>query len=29
MPQFTFEPREIEALLTYIPGLKAAEPSGR
>jgi mono/diheme cytochrome c family protein len=29
MPQFTFEPREIEALLTYMSGLNAAEPSER
>jgi cytochrome c len=28
MPRFTFEPREIDALLTYISGLKSREPSG-
>jgi len=27
MPRFTFEPREINALLTYISGLKNREPS--
>jgi hypothetical protein len=29
MPRFTFEPREINALLTYISGLKNREPAGR
>ena len=27
MPRFTFEPREINALLTYIAGLKNREPT--
>jgi len=27
MPRFTFEPREINALLTYISGLQNREPS--
>ena len=29
MPQFTFEAREINALLTYISGLKSREPAGQ
>ncbi len=29
MPRFTFEPREINALLTYISGLKSREPAGQ
>jgi cytochrome c len=29
MPPFTFEPREIDALLTYISGLKAREGADR
>jgi mono/diheme cytochrome c family protein len=29
MPRFTFEPREIGALLSYISGLKAREPPGQ
>ena len=29
MPRFTFEPREIDALLTYISGLKSREPAGK
>ncbi len=29
MPRFTFEPREIDALLTYMSGLKTNEPAGR
>ena len=27
MPRFTFEPREIDALLTFISGLKSREPA--
>jgi cytochrome c len=27
MPRFTFEPRQIDALLTYISGLKNREPT--
>lgn len=27
MPRFTFEPREIDALLTYISGLKSRKPA--
>jgi cytochrome c len=29
MPRFTFEPREIGALLTYISGLKSREPAAK
>jgi cytochrome c len=29
MPRFTFEPREIDALLSYMSGLKATEPARR
>jgi cytochrome c len=29
MPRFTFEPREIDALLTYISRLKSREPAGQ
>lgn len=29
MPRFTFEPREIDALLSYMSGLKATEPAKR
>lgn len=29
MPRFTFEPREINALLTFIDSLNASEPGGR
>jgi hypothetical protein len=29
MPRFTFEPRDINALLTYISGLKGRKPAGQ
>jgi mono/diheme cytochrome c family protein len=29
MPQFTFSPREIDALLAFISGLKSREPVGK
>ena len=29
MPRFTFEPREINALLTFIAGLKSREPADK
>ena len=29
MPRFTFEPREIGALLAYISGLKSRAPTGQ
>ena len=29
MPRFTFEPRDINALLTYISGLRGRKPAGQ
>jgi hypothetical protein len=29
MPRFTFEPREINALLAFISGLKSREPASK